>query len=191
MHNCTLNTKSSDMDECAPRRISNTRGVILHIYCTSTVSKHIPSLTETTPRLWKAKSLSKTTPPFGQNINEYMQRSSLFHLMDFECTTSPAPYIHTLFYMPPHNQISIWCQGGLRFGVFSFVNTTCRLLFTRLVTLAQAWNVILRWANLCTERIRACPPGKRAWIIYGHLSRRVCHTWDTSQTAAATRHTAG
>lgn len=73
-----------------------------------------------------------------------------------------ASYIHTVSYMPPHNQISIWCQGGLRFGVFSFVNTTCQfsLLFTRRVTLVQAWNVILRRANLCTEHIWVCPPGK-------------------------------
>lgn len=60
--------------------------------------------------------------------------------MDFESTTLHAPYIHRLSYMPPHNQISIWCQGGLRFGVFSFVNTTCQfsLGFARRVTLAQA-----------------------------------------------------
>lgn len=52
--------------------------------------------------------------------------------------------------MPLHNQISIWCQGGLWFGLFSFVNTTCQfsLLFTCRVTLAQAWNVILHRAHL-------------------------------------------
>lgn len=132
-----------------------------------------PHFSETTPVLWKALSVTKMTPPFGQNINKHMRHSTLFHLIDFECTTSPSPYIHTLSYMPPHNQISIWCQGGLRFGVFSFVNTTCQfsLLSTRQVTLAQAWNVILRWANLCTEHIWVCPPGKQAWIIYGHLSQ--------------------
>lgn len=133
---------------------------------------------ETAPMFWKALWVSKMTLSFGQNINKCIWHSSLFlfHLIDFECATSPAPYIYTLSYMPPHNQISIWCQGGLRFGVFSFVNTTCQfsLLFTRRVTLAQAWNVILRWANLCTEHIWVCPPGKQAWIIYGQV-RGSCH----------------
>ena len=139
----------------------------------SAVRKHTSLLPENTPMLWKTLSVSKMTPPVGQNINKYRWRSSLFHLIDFERTTSPAPYIHTLSYTPPHNQISIWCQGGLRFGVFSFVNTTCQfsLLLTRRLTLAQAWNVILRQANLCSEHIWVCPPGKQAWIIDGHLSR--------------------
>lgn len=165
------------LEDCAQRRVSKEHVLIsqMHLYSKQT---H-PSLPETTPILWKASSVSKMTPPFAQTINKYTQRSSLFHLINFECTASPVPYIHALSYMPPHNQISIWCQGGLRFGVFSFVNTTCQLslLLPRRVTLAQAWNVILRWANLCTEYIWVCPPEEQAWMLYGHLLyvRGSCH----------------
>lgn len=63
-------------------------------------------------------------------------QSCRFHLIDSESTTSPASYTHAPAYMSPCNQISIWYQGGLRFGVFSFSYATCQVL-TRLLSLGD------------------------------------------------------
>lgn len=109
---CTLNTKSSDVGERAPRRISNTHGLILHIHLHSEQT-HPISHWNPSQVVKSHVTLKDDTPIWTKYLNEYMRRSSLFHLMDFECATSPAPYVHTLFYMPPRNQISIWCQGRL------------------------------------------------------------------------------
>lgn len=112
--------------------------------------KNLTSQNRTPPQWANTPHLfPESTPMLWQNENKSTQRKSthhLFHLIDFECTTWPAPSIHGVSYMPPRNQISIWCQGGWRFGVISPVNTTCQfsLCFTLCVTLAQAWNGILR-----------------------------------------------
>lgn len=166
--NCILVKKLHAIQKGAPQVNMALQWTFMHMYmyscmCISAISKqsHLTQfvkITSVSPHLW----------------TRWLHVSLIFYLIGFDCTTSLAPYIH----MPPNNQISIWCQGGLWFGVFSFVNTTCRLplLLTCRVTLAQAWNVILLLVNLCTELIWVCLPGKRAWIIYGHLSRRVCQT---------------